>query len=156
MAFNPRHKKGSILSKSVSYLLIVLIGLHALSIHGFVSSLVYCFEENGQINLESEAGAFFTIPSEDVIHAEELHDQQEPAFDSIQDNHHDVSLSLICSKEQQITRFDQERTLKFLDGILTTKIEELPRSRVFKLVSFIPLLIEDVITTSLQTVVLLN
>ncbi|MDZ7691789.1 MAG: hypothetical protein U5K69_11800 [Balneolaceae bacterium] len=139
--------------KGITLALLFLFGFHFLSIHGFVDSLVYCFEENGQINIESEAGSIFTIPSEDVIHAEHQHDHEIPTFDSVEDRHHDVSLSLICSKEQQTTRFDQERTLTLLDGILYSKVENLPQSWVFQLVSYSPPLIEDTITASLKTVV---
>lgn len=142
--------------KGLTYTLLFLFGLHFLSVHGFVDDLVYCFEENGQINIESEAGSIFTIPSEKVVHAEDQHNHERPAIDSVKDSHHDMSLSLVCSKEQQTTRFDQERTLKFLDGILYSKVENLPQSRVFQLISFIPPLIENVIITSLQTVVLIN
>ena len=139
--------------KGITLALLFLFGLHFLSIHGFVDSLVYCFEENGQINIESKAGSIFSIPSEDVVHAEDQHDHDELTFDAVDDSHHDVSLSLICSKEQQTTRFDQERTLKFLNGILYSTVENLPQSRVFQLVSYTPPLIEDTITTSLKTVV---
>ncbi len=139
--------------KGITLALLFLFGLHFLAIHGFVDSLVYCFEENGQINIESKAGSIFTIPSEDAVHAEDQHDHDEPTLDAVDDSHHDVSLSLICSKEQQTTRFDQERTLKFLNGILYSTVENLPQSRVFQLVSYTPPLIEDTITASLKTVV---
>ncbi|HLR33052.1 MAG TPA: hypothetical protein VK074_11215 [Fodinibius sp.] len=139
--------------KGITLALLFLFGLHFLSIHGLVDSLVYCFEENGQINIESEVGSIFSIPSEDVLHAEDHHDHETPTFDTAGDSHHDVALSQICSKEQRITRFDQERTLKVLDGILYSKVEHLPQSRVFHLVSYAPPLIEDAITASLSTVV---
>ncbi|TYP93558.1 hypothetical protein LX73_1264 [Fodinibius salinus] len=139
--------------KGITFALLFLFGLHFFSIHGFVDSLVYCFEEDGQVNIESEVGSIFTVPSEDIIHAEDQHDHEEPTFDAAEDSHHDVSLSLICSKEQQTTRFDQERTLNFLEGILYSKVENLPQSRVFQLASYTPPLIEDTITASLKTVV---
>ena len=142
--------------RGISFALVFLFGLHVLSIHSFAEALVYCFEESGQVNVESEIGSLFSIPSEDVLHEEQSHDHEKPTFGAIADSHSDVSLSLICSKEQQVTSSSQERTLKFLDGILNTTIEELPRSRVFQLASFIPPIIEDLITTNLQTVVLLN
>lgn len=142
--------------RGIAIALVLLLATHVLSIHGFAEALVYCFEEDGQVNLESEIGSLFSIPDEDHLHAETFHQHDVPTFDAADTNHNDVALSLICSKEQQITRFDQERTLKFLDAILNTHIEKLPRSRVFQLVSFIPPLIEDLITTSLRTIVLLN
>lgn len=139
--------------KGVTLALLFLFGLHFLSIHGFVDNLVYCFEENGQTNIESEAGSILSIPSEDVVHAEDLHNHESPTLKANTASHNDIPLSLNCTKEQQTTRFDQERTLKFLDGILNFKIENLPQSRVFQLVSYSPPLIEDTITALLKTVV---
>jgi hypothetical protein len=139
--------------KGITLALLFLLGLHFLSIHGFVDSLVYCFEENGKINIESQVGSIFSIPSEDVVHAEDHHDHETPTVNTASDSHHDVALSQICSKEQRVTRFDQDRTLSLLDGILYSKVEQLPRSRVFQLVSYVPPLIEDAITASLTTVI---
>lgn len=140
-------------TKRITGLLLLLFSLHFLSIHGFADALVICFEENGEVNIESEAGKIFSIPSEDVLHTGEAHDHDQPTLDPAQDRHHDVDLSLLCSKEQQTTRFDQDRTLKFLDGILYSTVENLPQSRIFQLVSYAPPLIEDTITASLKTVV---
>ena len=142
--------------RGISIALLILFGMHFLSIHGFAEALVYCFEENGQVNIESEVGSLFSVPSEDVLHEEESHNHEEPTFGATAASHSDVPFSVICSKEQQVKRFDQERTLKFLDGVLNTTIEELSRSRVFQLAAFIPPLIEDLATANLRTVVLLN
>lgn len=142
--------------RGISLALILLFGVHFLSIHGFAEALVYCFEEDGQVNIESELGSLFSIPSEDVLHEEQHHSHSEPTFSDAADSHSDVPLSVICSKEQQTTRFSQERTIKFLDGILNTFTKELPQSRLLQLESFIPPVIEDLLTTNLQTVVLLN
>ncbi|PAU95818.1 hypothetical protein CK503_01805 [Aliifodinibius salipaludis] len=139
--------------KGITLALLFLFGLHFLSIHGFVDSLVYCFEEDGQINIESEAGSIFSIPSEDVIHTKDAHQHTTPTLKADLDNHHDVPLSLNCAKEEQTTRFDQERMLKLLDGMLYSMVETLPQSRAFQLISYPPLLIEDTITASLKTVV---
>lgn len=139
--------------RGITLVLLFLFSLHFLSIHGFADALVICFEENGEVNIESEAGKIFSIPAEDVLHTEEGHDHDQPTFDPAQDRHHDVDLSLLCSKEQQTTRFDQDRTLKFLNDILYSKVENLPQSRVFHLVSYAPPLIENTITASLKTVV---
>lgn len=142
--------------RGIAVALVMLMGMHVFSIHSFAEALVYCFEEDGQVNIESEAGSLLSIPGEEHLHAETTHQHDTPTFDAADENHNDIALSLICSKEQRITRFDQERTQKFLDSVLTTAIEALPRSRVFQLVAFIPPSIENVITTSLKTVVLLN
>lgn len=151
-AFRTTYKKGT---KRATVLLLLLFGLHFLSIHGFADALVLCFEDNGEVNIESEAGNIFSIPSEEAVHAEG-HQHKTPTVDASGDHHSDVALSVICSKEQQVTRFDQSKILGFLDSIATTSIEVLPHSRVFQLASFIPPLIENLLTTNLQTVVLLN
>ncbi|MCW9706687.1 hypothetical protein [Fodinibius salsisoli] len=151
-AFRTTHKK---CTEQITVLLLLLFGLHVLSIHGFADALVLCFEDNGEVNIESEAGSLFSIPSEEVVHAE-AHQHKNPTFDASGDHHSDVALSVICSKEQQVTRFDQSKIFAFLEDIATTSIEILPRSRVFQLASFIPPLIEDLLITNLQTVVLLN
>ena len=142
--------------RGISIALILLFGMHFLSIHGFAEALVYCFEEDGQVNIESELGSLFSIPSEDVLHEELSHTHKKPTFDATADSHSDVPLALICSKEEQVKRFDQERTLKSLDGIFNTATEKLSPSRFFQRTSFIPPLIENLITANLQTIVLLN
>ncbi|NGP87972.1 hypothetical protein [Fodinibius halophilus] len=138
---------------SLSVTLLILLSFHAISIHGVVDNLVYCFEENGEVNIESEVGSLFSIPSEDVMHEKQSHDHQTPTLEEAEKAHNDLALSLACSKEQQITQFNQERTLKFLNGILYSKVENLPQSQVFQLVSYTSPLIEDSITASLKTVV---
>lgn len=136
--------------------LLVLFVLHFLGIHGIAENLIYCFESDGQINIESIAGSIFTIPSEDVIHAEDTYNPDKSTYIASGNDHYDVSFSVICSKEQRTMRFDQQRILKIIDGILDTRIEQLAPSRVFQSVTFLPPLIEDIITSSLQTVILLN
>ncbi|MTI88994.1 MAG: hypothetical protein FH748_13635 [Balneolaceae bacterium] len=143
-------------NKGVVTAILALFILHFMSIHVVANALVICFEENGDVNVESVAGSFLTIPSEDQVHNEASHDHSKSTVEVSHSHHSDVAFSNLCSKEQRTTRYDQQRTLAYLDGILNTAIEELPRSRVFQLASFIPPLIEDFITTNLQTVVLLN
>lgn len=151
--FRSTYRKGI---KRVTLFYLVLFSLHFFSIHGFTDALVLCIEDDGKVNIESEAGSFLSIPSEDTIHADASHHHETPTIGSPRDSHNDVPLSFICSKKQQITRFDQDRTLRALNGILNTKVEELSRSRVFQFISFVPPAIESVIVTSLKTVVLLN
>lgn len=143
-------------NKSIVTAVLALFILHFMSIHGVANALVVCFEENGNVNVESVAGSFLTIPSEDRIHNEASHDHGKSTSEISHRHHSDVAFSNLCSKEQRTTRFDQQRTLKFLDGILNRSVEDLPRSRAFQFVSFIPPLIEDLITSHLQTIVLLN
>ncbi|MCW9706271.1 hypothetical protein [Fodinibius salsisoli] len=88
-----------------------------------------------------------------MMHTGTHHDSSSSTYHTGQSHHSDIAFSATCSKEQRTTRFDQERTLKVLDGILYSKVEDLPQSRVFHLVSYDPPLIEDAITASLTTVV---
>lgn len=143
-------------NKGIVTAVLALFVLHFLSIHGVANALVLCFEENGDVNVESVVGAVLTIPAESEMHAADHKDDSESTVSISHSHHSDVAFTEVCSKEQRTTRFDQQRTLAYLNGILNTSIEELPRSRVFQLASFIPPLIEDFITTNLQTVVLLN
>lgn len=144
------------MNKSITTAILALFILHFFSIHGVANAFVLCFEENGDVNVESVVGSVLTIPAESAIHAADHEDDTESTVSISHSHHNDVAFSTVCSKEQRTTRFDQDRTLQYLDGILNTAVEELPRSRVFQLASFIPPLIEDFVMTNLQTVVLLN
>lgn len=143
-------------NKGIVTTVLALFMLHFMSIHGVANALVVCFEENGDVNVESVAGSFLTIPSEDQVHDEASHDHSKSTVEVSHSHHSDVAFSNLCSKEQRTTQFDQQRTLLFLDGLLKNSAEDLLPSRAFQFVSFIPPLIEDLITTNLQTVVLLN
>ena len=127
-------------NRSIVTMVLSLFILHFMSIHGVANALVVCFEENGDVNVESVAGSFLTIPSEDQVHDEASHDHSKSTVEVSHGHHSDVAFSNLCSKEQRTTRFDQQRTLQFLDGILSSYVEDLPRSRAFQFVSFIPLL----------------
>jgi len=87
------------------------------------------------------------------MHTGTHNDSSSSTYHGGQNHHSDLAFSAACSKEQRTTRFNQERTLNFLDGILYSKVEHLPQSRAFHLVSYAPPLIEDAITASLATVV---
>lgn len=144
------------INKSIVTAVLTLFILHFMSIHGLASALVLCFEENGDVNVESVIGSILTIPAECELHADDYKDYSGSTVSISHSHHKDMALVSFCTEERQITRYDQQRTPAHLDGILNTSVEELPRSRVFQLASFIPPLIEDPIITSLQTVVLLN
>ena len=151
--FQSTYQQGT---RRLTALFLLLFSLHFVTIHGIAHALVLCFEANGDINIESVTGSFLTIPAEDALHAEANHNHSEPTYDTGQSPHTDISFASVCSKEQQTTRFDQQKALKYLGNVISTTIEELPRSRIFQLASFIPPLIEDMLTSNLQTVVLLN
>ena len=130
--------------------------LHAFSIHGFAESLVYCFEENGDVNIESTSnlGSFFA--SEAEVHEEESHDhEQESVFNQDNDDHKDVSISLLCAKEDKLNRFDQQKTVSDLKRALFQKTEITPNIRSAQQTVFTPPVKENSITFILQTIVLL-
>lgn len=142
----------------MSYVLIGMFVFHAFFIHGLTESLVYCFEEDGQVVLESQVQSIFAIPAEHELHneAKTLHHSDQAASYATQPSHHDVSVSAICWKVNNVLHFNQVKTQQILDEILNTVIDELSQDRIFHFDSYFLPLIEDLVTSNLQTVVLLN
>ena len=138
-------------------LLLIIFAMHVLSIHSLAESLVYCFEEDGDVNVESKAelGIFFN--SEAEVHENDDHNhEQETIFHQDNDRHNDVPISLLCAKEDKLNRFDQQKTIADLQRAVFQKSEIIPASRSLQQTIFLPPVIENPITTNLQTVVLLN
>lgn len=138
-------------------LLLIIFAMHVLSVHSLAESLVYCFEDNGDVNVESKAelGVFFS--SEAEVHENDGHDhEQETVFHQDSDHHRDVPISLLCAKEDKLNRFDQQKTVADLKRAVFQKSEITPASRSLQQTIFLPPVIENSITTNLQTVVLLN
>ena len=142
--------------KGITLVLSILMGLHFLGVHSFAENLVYCFEESGQVSIKSKVGSFLTSSSDKSIHDQAPHEHDRVTFDVVQDKHDDISLTLVCSKEQKVTRSDQQQIIKNIGDSLSKIMDELPPLREFHFTSFISPLIEDLITSNLQTVVLLN
>jgi hypothetical protein len=138
-------------------LLLLVFAIHALSVHSLAESLVYCFEENGDVNIESisDSGIFFNSESE--VHEEESHDhEQESVFHENRDDHRDVPISLLCAKEDKLNRFDQQKTVTDLKRAVFEKSEIKTASRSIQQIAFLPPIIENPIISNIQTVVLLN
>src|SRR5699024_8076217 len=104
--FQSTYQQGT---RRLTALFLLLFSLHFVTIHGIAHALVLCFEANGDINIESVTGSFLTIPAEDALHAEANHNHSEPTYDTGQSHHTDISFASVCSKEQQTTRFDQQK-----------------------------------------------
>ena len=131
--------------------------MHVLSVHSLAESLVYCFEENGDVNIESITDFGILFESEADVHEEESHDhERNSVFHKDNDNHRDIPLTLLCAKEDKLNRFDQQKTVADLKRAVFQKSEITPASRSLQQTIFLPPVIENSITTNLQTVVLLN
>lgn len=137
-------------------LLLVLFAMHVFSLHTFSQALVLCYSEAGQIKMESVSQSFINFPSEIDAHQDASFSNTSMDLDTTHGHHADIPFSLLCSKDQQGSRLNQELFLKYLDGVVNTSLGELPASRQFLSNTAITPLIEDLTTTALQTVVLLN
>ena len=146
-----------LVNKITSNILLAIFVIHLFSIHGFAESLVYCFEENGDVNIESTSDLGIFFDGEAEVHEKESHDhEQESVFHQDNDDHRDVSISLLCAKEDKINRFDQQKTFSDLKRAVFQKTEITPNSRSAQQTVFIPPVKENSITSNLQTIVLLN
>jgi hypothetical protein len=134
--------------------------MHVLSVHSLAESLVYCFEDNGDVNVESKAELGILFNSKSEVHENVTHDHdyknEESVFHQDKDDHRDVPISLLCAKEDKLNRFDQQKTIADLKRAVSQKNETAPASRSSQQTIFLPPVIENAITTNLQTVVLLN
>ncbi|MCH2451159.1 MAG: hypothetical protein MK198_13585 [Gracilimonas sp.] len=138
-------------------LLLIIFAMHVLSVHSLAESLVYCFENNGDVNVETTAALGILFSSEAEAHENDDHDHEEEAvFHQDNDDHRDVPISLLCAKEDKLNRFDQQKTVADLKRAVFQNSEITPASRSLQQTIFLPPVIENAITTNLQTVVLLN
>lgn len=138
-------------------LLLIVFAMHVISVHSLAESLVYCFEENGDVNVESKAELGIFFKSESKTHKNDGHDhEEESVFHQENDHHQDVPISLLCAKEDRLNRFDQQKTVADLKRAVFQKSELASLSRSLQQTTFLPPVIENSITTNLQTVVLLN
>ncbi len=137
-------------------MLLVVFAMHVLSVHSLAESLVYCFEDNGDVNIESTTDLGILFNNEAEFHEKESHDhEQESVFHQNNDDHRDVSITLLCAKEDKLNRFDQQKTIADLKKAVFQKSEITPASRSIQQAVFSPPVIENSITSNLQTVVLL-
>ncbi len=145
-----------ITKKVVSALLLVGIGWHTLFVHGFSESLVYCFEADGDINIESKSDFIFGFENEQKVHDETHHQHEGAEYHASPESHRDVGLSETCIKDNRINRFDQSSALVFLAFNNNRTDSFLPKSALDQRHTFIPTDAEYHTVLSLKTVVLLN
>lgn len=134
------------------------MSLHALSIHGFTKSLIYCIEADGEVNIESSASFSIAYESEADLHHLSSIDHEHKTADIHQtpDSHNDFSLSENCIKENRVNRFDQTKIVQKIRNDLFQSVSILPNTASKQLAIFIPPIIEQQDLASLATVVLLN
>ena len=140
-------------------LLLIIFAMHVLSVHSLAESLVYCFEDNGDVNVESKAELGILFNSKSEVHENVTHDHdynEEAVLHQGNDDHQDVPISLLCAKEDKLNRFDQQKTVADLKRAFFQESEITLASRSLQQTIFLPPVIENSITTNLQTVVLLN
>jgi hypothetical protein len=150
-------KRIQIAKRFISAVLLLGIGWHTLSIHGLGESLIYCYESDGSVNIETKCDLPVSISSEHIIHADKIHhvhDGTEYHQDS--DDHYDVEIAETCIKDNRTNRFDQDSALDFL-AFKNKRIDAfLSKSALNQIHSFTPSNAEYQSALSLKTVVLRN
>ncbi len=145
--------------KVTSAVLLLFFSMHSLSVHGFADSLIYCFESNGDIKIESTSPLSLGIASDCDLHADVILSDTNAEFHSDSDyciDCNDVELAETCSKDNRVNRFDQNKTVQKINNDLYQLVSILPNSASNQLAVFIPPIIEEQEITILATVVLLN
>lgn len=144
--------------KKTSIALLLLMGIHSLTIHGIAESLIYCIEADGEINIESTSSFTLGFESKMDLHDESLYGHEHSGTDIHQtpESHQDFSIIETCSKDNRVNRFDQNKTVQKINDDLYQLVSILPNSAKKQLAEFIPPIIEQQDLASLRTVVLLN
>ena len=143
-------------TKPITFLLVGVLALHVLSAHAITDNLVYCFEENGDVNIESKSDFMFGFKSEQKVHDVSNHQHDGAEFHASPESHRDVEILNTYIKDTRTNRFDQSSALGSL-AIQNNQVDSyLPNSALKQTHSFTPSLAEFQSTLSLKTVVLLN
>lgn len=150
-------KRIKILKKLVSTVLLLVMGWHTLSVHGLGESLIYCYEADGSVNIETKCDLPVSISSEHFKHADVNHHEHEGLEYHIDSpDHFDVEIAETCIKNSHTNRFDQDSALNYL-VFQNNKVDTyLPISALDQTHSFVPSEAEYQSVISLKTVVLLN
>jgi Mg2+/Co2+ transporter CorB len=152
-------KFSSKILKAISVALLLFFSLHSFSVHGFADSLIYCFESNGDINIESASSFSLGTTSDCDEYINDIHSETEAEYHSDSDHCFDcddVEISETCIKENRVNRLDQNKTIEKIYTDLYQSFSFLPNSAKKQKTSFIPPNIEQQDLASLETVVLLN
>jgi len=153
--FHQNHKFKRLI-KPIALLLVSVFGLHVLSAHAITDNLVYCFEENGDVNIESKSDFVFGFNSEQKVHDVNNHQHEGAEYHAAPESHKDVEILNTHIKDTRNSRFDLDSTLGFLAFQNNQVDSYLPNSALKQTHSFTPSLAEFQSTLSLKTVVLLN
>lgn len=144
-------KQFKIAKKIISTVMLLAIGLHTISIDALGESLIYCFESDGSINIETKCDVTDNISVTVVDHDHfgyEYHDGSE--------NHFDIEILDTCIKDIRTNRFDQGSALDFLAFKNNCIDSYLPISALGQIHSFTSTNTELQSVISLKTVVLRN
>ncbi len=89
----------------MTLLLVFVIAMHAFIAHGFAGSLVYCFESNGDVNIESTTGFSFGFIKECDSYSYKSHDHgNNPVIHSSTECEKDIDVIDTCLKDNNTTR----------------------------------------------------
>lgn len=144
-------KRIQIAKKNLSILLLLVIGLHSLIIDGLGESLIYCFESDGSINIETKCDA-----AENFNVNNDKHDHFGYEYHDSADGHFDLQILDTCVKDTRTNRLEQNSALDLLAFQNKRTISYLPSSTLDQLHSYVPSDAEYQSALSLKTVVLLN
>lgn len=150
-------KRYKIAKKVISALILLTTGWHTFSVHGLGEYLIYCYESDGSVNIETKCDLPVSISSEHFKHADVNHHEHEGLEYHIDSpDHFDVEIAETCIKDNRTNRFDQDSALNYL-VFQNNKVDTyLPISALDQTHSFVPSEAEYQSVISLKTVVLLN
>ncbi len=137
--------------------LVVLLSIiwHAFSIHGFAEALVYCVEDDGQINIESKAEFSAGFETEMDLHFDDTNLEHKPGINRPFETHQDYLVSESCVKDNRVNRFEQVVSIQLLkNGVFNLK-SQLPDVAFAQSISFIPPIKEQSSIQVLQSIILI-
>ncbi len=141
----------------MALLLVCVLSLHALTAHGFANSLVYCFEENGDVNIETTSNYSIGIFKKcdrnfEITDASETDISPTHPLNGCQN---DVEIAIVCSEDTNAQRYSQYKVLQSLLVGSHSVFEYLPvEDTTQRISSQQPHFVDDK-TKALQTIVLL-
>ena len=141
----------------MALLLVCVLSLHALTAHGFANSLVYCFEENGDVNIETTSNYSIGIFKKcdrnfEITDASKTDISPTHPLNGCQN---DVEIAIVCSEDTNAQRYSQYKVLQSLLAGSHSAFEYLPLENTTQRVSSQTPYFEDDNTKALQTIILL-
>lgn len=108
-------KRYKIAKKIISALILLATGWHTFSVHGLGEYLIYCYESDGSVNIETKCDLPISISSEHILHTETNHHEHEGVeYHNDSPDHYDVEIAETCIKDNRTNRFDQNSALESL------------------------------------------